>query len=837
MKKMHAALAVSVSLGALSMPAYAQDASPQEGASAAGGTIIVTARRKDEDIQDVPLNIQAVGGDDLKKLEIRQFADITAAVPGLSLEANNQSFGRRASIRGLDFSSNASGSAASVEFYRNDSPITPGALFQALYDIGQIEVLRGPQGTLKGRASPSGSISLTTRRPDLYEAGGYMSGSYAEHGRWSTEGAFNVPLIEDKLAVRVAGFIGESEASGVHGLNLKTGRIDKNTFDNTEAVRASVRADPFDGVLLLDFNYEVINNKNRFFGSGEFRQVESFRNVNGAAGASPVTIRPKDDLSVGAAAGTSNSKYTIFNWQAQLNLFGQSLTYVGSQVDGDIISYAPDDVAGLLATDVAANGVQFGQTAFSIPDHFTKTHEVRLQNQDRIGGIFDYVIGGLFSKQGTSTDIVRVVASGGDPVSGALALSVRLPVYRFRIAKENSLFANLTAHIGDRLEISGGVRKIKSGQDSGVATGATLASGSQPFLNPDLSTFTDGVANHRCYGYRGGVSLKFKSTYDYANCDPVRKATIYSASAKYNVTDNLMVYASYGTSWRPGNSVIGYRGVQGAFVNQFLELANEKSKSIEGGFKSRWLDDKLTFNLTVYRQTFKNFPYRLSTPILSTAAPGSNALTAGFQFVVPTDPKITGFEAEFAFAPSDNFNLGAILSYANGKIKNAAVPCVDLNDDNVQDQSPPSGDALLAHVGNNQVDICSTNLTSSIAPKWQGSVNGEFSQPFSDNLDGFLRGLVTWKGSSVGDLANQFDQTKSYALVNLYAGLRDPDGAWDVTLFAKNLTDTRRVTARTGVAQSTVLGGRAVDSTQYVGINVTEPRQFGVSARIAFGSR
>lgn len=834
MKIRHAILATAVSVTALGLPVSHANAQGAE-SDAGGDGIIVMARRREESLQEVPLNVQALGGQELQKLEIRRFEDLTTAVPGLSLTTNNSPVSGAATMRGLDFISNASGAATSVEFYRNEAPTSPGPIFQAMYDIGQVEVLRGPQGTLQGRSSPSGSITITTKKPVMDEVGGYISGTIAEDGKWQGEGAINVPIIENILAARIAGFVGRNRISGVFGINPISERIDRNVFRETEAMRVSISADPLDGVLLLDFNYEAMQTKSRQYGSGEFRQVESFSNVNPMAGPSPISITPKDDLVPSALASTARQSYKFYNWRGQLNLLGQSLIYVGAHTRNSVHAFAPDDVGGFFG-NATPFGVPFGQDTITNPIHKRTSHEIRLQSDERIAGIFEYVVGALFVRDASPTTLFRATGFGTFGTAANNYSDARLNLvalsgtHRFRVAKENSFFGNITAHITDRFEISGGIRRIRSGQDSGVGVGPATT---------DLSQFNDITSLHRCYGYSDGVDLDINSTFDYSTCEPSRKATIYNLSASYDVTDNIMVYATYGTSWRPGNSIIGYRGLPGPFLSQFLELADEKSEAFEGGFKSTWLDNSLRFNVSVYHQKFENYPYRLGTPVISTAAPGAPVIANAFQFVVPTDPKITGFEAELAWDPIDNFTLAANLAYANGKISNASLPCVDLNDDNIPDQGPePTGPELNAEVGANQVDLCSTNLSASTAPKWSGTLFSEYSHELGMNYEGFIRTLVTWRGSGKGDLLNQFDSTKSYALVNLFLGVRDPEGAWDVTVYGRNLFNTRRVTARTGVAQTTNLRDAGASSaTNYVGINVTDPREFGVTARFAIGSR
>lgn len=809
----------SVSAVAIATPAFAQDAN-QSGeqalndASATVNAIIVTARRRDELLQDVPAVIQAVSGDQLQKLEFRQFEEVQAVVPGLNLESTLGGTTGKATLRGVDFDARAAGTNTSVEFYRNDAAIPLAGVFQALYDVDQIEVLRGPQGTLKGRASPSGSITVKTRKPNLFEAGAYMSGSVAERDRWNFNGAINVPVIGDKLGVRIAGFVGENRGNLVRGLNLVTGDIDDDIFDKTDAIRASAHADPLDGVLLLDFNYEHINREGR-----NYNQVESFSLVDPTAGASPVTIRSKDYLGVGALPNTSDNSIRIYNWQGQLNLFGQSLIYLGQDYHQLIDNFSAQDSAGVLANPVV-NGVPYVQTAVSLSD--TTVHEVRLQNQDRVLGMFDYVVGYMNIKQSGGTDLPSFLLGSTPSSFGAPFLNltapagiVSVPIERFRRAKEESFYGNLTFHLSERTEISGGARRIILKQDSGLFANGRL-----------LAAATD------C---RGFPSI--------AGCLPSTKATIYSASASHEFTDNVMAYANFGTSYRPGNVVVAtaFTGI-GPFLGQFIRPPDEKSKSYEIGVKSSWLNNTLTLNVAGYYQEFTNFAFRPGSPVLALRDVATSAATASITsfdgLVVPADAKIKGVEAELSWMPSDNFNLSAVLSYTDGKISDALFPCVDLDNDNVPDTVVPTAAQLFNEVGANQVDTCTGSTSPGAAPKFAGSVVAEYSNEFAFGMEGFVRGLVNFKGNNQGVGPNPLDSVSSFALLDLFLGVRDPDGAWNVMLYGKNILDTHRVLTRTDAALTTTFRfSPATSATNYLGITTTPPQEFGVSARIAVGSR
>ena len=819
----------SASIIALATPAAAQDTGARaitDAANAGTGiddVIMVTARRREESIQEVPLSIQAVDGDNLEALEINQFEDVASLVPGLSLMAGEGGIGGSSSLRGISFDARASGSATSVEFYRNDAVIPQQRLFQALYDIERIEVLRGPQGTLRGRASPSGAVNVTTRRPDLYQAGGYMSGSLAEDARYQVDGAVNLPLINGKLGVRVAGFFGENRGNEVRGLNVATGEVDDDIFDKAEAIRASVRADPLDGVLLLDFNYEGVSREFR-----QYNQVRSFSLASPGAGASPTTITAGDRLGIGALPTLSEQTTKIYNWQGQLNLFEQSLVYIGQYSESDIFSLVPQDFAGVFANPIAG-GERFAQDTLS-PSN-AEVHEVRLQNQDRLFGLLDYVVGYL-NITGESPTIfygpTGIAVPTANPPFAQLVAVVPTGRDRFRSDEEESYFGNLTVHLGDRTELSGGIRHIRFKADSGIRVDLTGGGRNTP-----LDQFTEIPSIRRCFGNP-----------DVPGCLPTKKATIYIASAKHEFTDNLMVYATYGSSFRPGNSLVGYQGnIIGTFLDQFINLPDETSDSYEAGVKSAWFDNRLLFNLSVYHQEFSNYPVRPTSPVPSVNPVAPATLITPFNFVTPVDAKVTGFEAELSFDVSDNFFASTNLAYVDGRFSETPFPCVDLDNDNMPDTGSFSAAQLFAEAGANQVDTCLISGTPGATAPWQGTVLAEYNIPVSTFGEGFVRGLLTWKGNSEGDSLNPLDSVDGFGLLDLYAGVRHPDGNWDLTLFVRNALDTDRILAAGESPLLTTLravGGPTIGSTSatnYQLITTTRPREFGVSLRVAIGSR
>ena len=284
-----------------------------------------------------------------------------------------------------------------------------------------------------------------------------------------------------------------------------------------------------------------------------------------------------------------------------------------------------------------------------------------------------------------------------------------------------------------------------------------------------------------------------------------------------------------------------------ALQASFSRTDPEKSKSYEVGFKSDWLDNRLRLNVTAYYQKFTNYPFRNLGGVYSinpTSYDPNNLATLRVeapQYASAVKVKVKGVEGELFFDPNDNINLGMTVSYADGKIKNGLTPCTDLNGDGVDDRvsAPPNAQALFAATGTDFVSVCNVNQRANASAPWNGTFTGELKLPVGDTYEAYLRGLFSWKGSSQGEPTNNFDQIKKYGILNLFVGLRDPEGAWDVNLYGKNITNTFRILNFADAASTTTptLTHGTVASTNYFGINVTEPREFGITARIAFGSR
>lgn len=747
--------------------------------------IIVTARRREESLQDVPQTVNAVSGAMLERLNLQKFEDVQAVVPGLTLSSGSNGYSTSATIRGASFQAESS-ATPTVEFYLNDALIQSVFLFQSTFDVGQIEVLRGPQGTLRGRASPSGSITVTTRRPDLQEIGGFVNMTGTHRGGINVNGGFNLPVISDVLAIRVAGIIDHNDYDHVTSINNRI-----NPFAESTGGRASALFEPTDW-LSASVMYQHLEKDVR-----SFSQVESLSIADPSAPTVAPVIRASDRLSINDGASLLHQKQDILTGQVDVRFAGQKLTYVGSHSKGDIKLVSPQDSANIF------RNYEFYQDTHN----FIKqtTHELRLASEERLFNIFDYTVGYFHSDFNTPTDLIQRSAV---TLFGSLRTIANTPIERRGRSKEESFFGNLTAHIGDATELSGGVRRIDFKDSSALrVSGATL--------------FSREIEH---------------------------KPTVYNFSLSHRFSDDFLAYANTGSSWRNGPFLVGVFRPLTPRLQQFIDLKPEKSKSYEIGFKASVLEKRARLNVSAFKQDYDGLIYR-GVPVyfVDLTATGERPNTANF--LANVDSKIHGFDIDTALQVTPRWSVSTTFSYAKGKIKDQMIACTDINGDGIPDRNPgtPTVAQIKASAGGEAVAQCRTSGPTSFAPKWTLNAQSEYAAPVAGGVDGYVRGLLTYYPKNRQDPDNPYDNVTNYGLLNVYAGIRDTDGAWEVSLFAKNVTNTGVTLNRSnGVTTTGVQAlqpptfrttiGQSIGSS-YLTANYTAPREVGLNVRYAFGSR
>jgi iron complex outermembrane recepter protein len=852
MRSQRAALLASVALAiGGTTAAHAQDASePAASSGQESNDIIVTARRRDESLQDVPQTVNAVSSETIQKLRILNASDITRVVTGLSIEGSSSGsggFGASTGIRGVPTFLNSNASPI-VQYYLNDAPVGGGPdVTSAFFDIGQVEVLKGPQGTLRGRSAPGGAITITTRRPDLDEVGGYASMSGSDKGNINVQGAVGLPIVPGVLALRVAGVVDHNDGSGVTSVNK---RLDP--YDRTEVLRATLLFQPSPD-FTASVMYQRYWNSSRSFG-----QVAGAGNgINGPA------ISPRDRLGITDQPTQRQSAIHFVAGQADWRFAGQKLSYVGSYKKNAANGRSPQDAANVLP------GIEYYQ--FTDTPSESLSQELRLSSEERIAGIFDYVVGGFYSKftAHPTVDAVAQFLTGAFGRPGAPAVQDPLTRYTLRTAitidpveTETSVFGNLTAHLGENTELSVGGRYIefkrRDRYELGLLGGFNALNNPTPlpaFNIPALPCSSLAVLNPLLAGavtspiYGAPVCDLPIGSRSLQNVDRRSKFTpfVYNVSLSHKFTPDFMVYGNVGTAFRSAGPQIGLTSLTSCCtqlggpnlgtIDDLIFHGQEKSTSYEVGFKSTFLDRRARLNVSLFKQKFDNYFFLTqSVRYLGVTTDLASASVNSSEFTADVDAKVKGIDVEAGFQITPRWSVDLAFTWSKAELDNALVPCNDGNFDGTPDSIVPTTQAFInAGV---LVARCRSNAAISRTPRWNLSAQSEFSQPLSDRVDGFVRGNFVYYPDNPN--SSQGVVIDKYSLLNAFAGIRSPDGDWEVSLFANNLLNTKQVLSINPVvpvSSGNVAGVFGRPAAGYQQIAYTPRREFGLQVRYAFGSR
>lgn len=819
----------SAGIGALCAPAIAhaqQVESEADQPSVDEGAIVVFARREAENVQDVPVSIQVVTGETLQKQLITRAEDISKFAAGLRLTSQNDSSGGLIILRGVRWAP-GSGTEA-IPIYLNDISFQPGDVLQSLFDIQQVEVLRGPQGTIRGAPSIAGAVTITTRKPDLDEFGGYASGLLGTHNRWYVQGAVNAPIIQDKLAIRIAGLLDNSEANRVHSLAPGA----KNPKLRTGNIRASVLFEPTD-TLSIGASYQYMKNSGTIYsqvagpGSPGVPARNIPANYNGPA------LQADDYKAVSDLGRDAKASRRLITVNASWDVLGQRLSYnYGLRKTGD---------GGSANVDVGNVVPGFDRRSSDGPqppngNSYYNVHELRLSSIRGGDRFFDYDIGYYRNRsqgQPTPTSLVYRPGSFGVPgaeVPGAVTTAVEryaIPITtRIKLAIRNeSYYGNLQLHLPGDTELSGGIRHIRDRRPANInITSGSFFSlfrnptgGALPCTNPAFG----GAINSPVYpGYCDfpvAAGVAFSATEDY---NKQYSATIWNASLSHKFTPDILGYATVGTSWRQGLPAIANSGLP----SSLLFPDPEKATSYELGVKAT-IAGTLRVNVDVFQIDYKG---QLTTGegVNYYDAVNQNIGTTSLAFYTNVDAKVRGVEAEVNFQPTRQINLGLNLSYSKIKSQGGTVPC--------NDTSRPLSPA-------NPINTCPSpkGKTLNVSSPFQASANGSYTVPFG-SVEGYFRFNVEYQGrnpnisSSAPARGRGVTPTPAYAIVDLFAGVTGGDSAWDVGVYAKNVFNKKQE-----LSSLPLNNGVFTDfgPTGYDVINTTVPRELGLSVRYSFGSR
>ena len=618
-----AGFAIAGGIGAA--PAVAQDSSGIE-EDGTLGTIIVTAQRREENIQDVPISVTAIGEDQLVALNSGG-ADIRALsgkVPSLLVES---SFGRtfpRFYIRGLgntDFDFNASQPVSLVyDDVVLENPILKGF---PVFDMQQVEVLRGPQGTLFGRNTPAGIVKFDSVKPqDVSE--GYGRISYGRFNNINAEAAVNVPM-GDRFAVRVSGLYQRQDDWVDNVLPSGTEEDALGGYEDL-AFRLQAQGQLTDDLeVLVAGQFRSLDGTARIFRANNFTRGQEGLNEN--FDRNRVSVDGKNDQSL----DTSNLSAKV-TW----DLGPVSLISVTSYWHGTSTSVGDVDGgfgANFLPPALYGPGdIPFtAETRDSVPGLDQFTQEVRIASNG--DGPLSYQAGFFYFDEDLEI-LSENYSTLGDPLNAPGG--VNIVVAQEQNSKSYGVFGSVTFDITDQLSLTGGVRYNDDKRDFVVVRSQDTQF--PTFLQNPLGTVTREVSDD---------------------------TVTWDASAVYEVNPDLNLYARVARGYR-APSIQGrilFPPATATPLEDGVTIADSETiTSYEGGLKSTLLGGRARFNLA-------GFLYNLNDAQLTAVGGDVNAN----RLVNADNVRGYGFEMDAELAATDNLLLTAGLSYNNTEIQDEGL--------------------------------------------------------------------------------------------------------------------------------------------------------------------
>jgi iron complex outermembrane receptor protein len=761
-------------------PGAAQaQASGSPASASAVQELVVTARRREENLQDVPAAVQVLGAAALVARGIHTEQDLQTAVPGLLVRTNNNQFQLNYVMRGESFEP-YSGSVPGVQPYVNEVALS-GNTPPPFYDLENVQVLKGPQGTLFGRNSTGGAVLYTTAQPRS-EFGGYASAEYSRFDRLITEGGVNVPIGEDKVLLRLAGTY-QSGGAFVHNIynntdegdsKVKSGRITlvlkpNEMLSNTTMLQhTNIKATNVGkfityvapcGVGAANPCWETPSNAffQRFITSAPGTYSPGWPNgfiPNVGVADLPAYLKARGKYVVDSdSTGVNNARDTIVINTTSLelspsatlkNIFGYSKTRRRSQTDNDNTPYP------LLQTGPA--GFLEHRDTRQVSD------EVQLQGQ-LMENRLSYIVGAFYADNRAEYD---------SPLTGfTYVVAANLPVsftlrYRARtVDKSTAVYTQETFKVTDRLNLTAGVRWSKDKLSILHLPGSTF------FGSPGQQTSVDHVS--------------------------------WTLSADYRFTPELLGYVTSRSGWRVGGynpfvpTGTGNRVNASAGGNYFPE---EKVKDVEVGakFGGRLAGMPVRLNVDGYYLWAKNIEKTGTTIVAGRVTSATLSIPAG---------EVFGVEADGDIHPTEWLSLGGTFSYTFGKYTK------------------------------NRSSIFGQNVvfdTFPDTPMYSGTVYAEAVQDLG--TAGRLKYHVDAYAQSsfhITSLGNSFipgDRLPGYTLLNARLDWSEPMGAKGITAsaFVKNATNKYYYTG----------GGGGVQANGTNSGNFGLPRTYGVALRADF---
>lgn len=769
--RLYRTLLLGAAAAALATAAQAQDVD-----SVAVEEITVTAQKRAENVQDVPLSVTAISGQAMEQAGVSSMVDLAATVPSVMMDSSNNLRNTNIAIRGIGSSGTNPGIEPSVGVFLDGVYLPLGGMAQGeMLDIETVEILRGPQGTLYGRNTPVGALNITTRKPsrepeaqirfgagnyDLRHVAGYVGGG-----------------LTDSLAARFS-FWSRDRSGYEYNLFTQDDQNDSEVYGG----RLRVAYTPSD---VLEINviaqYSLMQQKCCV---AEQRDVTGpygiatpgFLAAQNALGLPFRNFDDRDHVVDADDVGDDWSESYGISVQADWSLAGgHTLTSITALQFWDNRAVVSADA---LPQAVYRNG----------QDTLVRTLSEELRIASPTGQVFEYLAGVFLFAQDMRFDQTSVYLQGANrtyPATFCSAPPCRLRVgdsatsYFTQETASWAVFGTGTFNITDRWSVTGGLRYSKDEKDTYI--------------------------HHYNNAAASPVLLRLQPPYLIGEVSRSEDSTTWSVNTKYNWTPEIMTFATVATGFKAG----GFNTRRVA-PNTPYEFEPETSTTYEAGVKSTLLDRRLVLNATVFNMVLEDFQESVLNPLTGTGFIVGNA----------GERRVRGVEVDFRARPHAQLSVDGGLAYMDAEF-------TDRTDGQCPVDRAPDGSAP---------GTCNFNgMTPEKSPKWKANLAAQWVQPVTGDLEAFGRAEATYtSGYAFLPTLDRAARQEALTLVNLRAGLRSEDSRWELAAWVRNLTDeSYYAQSTTQPLNAFVSGGGTAGARGFIGW-YAPPRTMGVEATVSF---
>ena len=762
-------------------PADEPDASANEADST---EIVVTAQKRAENVQDVPISIAAFTGETLEKNNVVNLEGLGKVTPNLSIAKGAQTSYVRLAVRGIGAASNTTVEPSVAVFLDGAYVPRVGAVISSLLDMESVEVLRGPQGTLFGRNASVGAVSFHTARPKFGDFSGEVTGEVGNGDRYKASGYVNVP-VGDQMAFRFAGsqqwFKGywhndfdDKQVGGTDDTILR-GSFRAETGPVEWVFRADYAKLKGDGATNIDFDRSSVNDT----------QWGIFSTVLGA----PDTDLNDRTMNQFLTADVDDEQWGVnstLSWDvgggSTIRLINNYRDWDNEQLDGDVI-FTPSQI--LSRTGLFDSRSQNHELQFISPSE--KWLDGRL---DLVAGLYyfheKYKQGERLHMNSQFCKIAPApakplcnafLAANGGTKKNATVQEVHQTVDSY------AAYAQANFHFNDQFFATVGGRFSKDQKEGSYdqQTNPLLANVRA------LETLTLPDIDDEKFTYRLGLN--------------------------YEPNEDILLFGTYSTGYKsagynsgagsPSLTTVGNPPI--VVTPERRVFDRETTENWELGAKTSWLDHKLTLNLTFYRMNIKGFQDRAFDGTSFTVRNAGNLRHQGFEF-------------DGVAKPLRNLSLFASVAYLDSEFTDY-----------------PNAANLPGLPGTQDLK----GEPATFAPKWSGRIGfdwtGDIGSGYSWDLNSNLSFVSKQFGGLVND-ANPQTIIDGYATLGARATLNGPDDRWSVSLFGNNLLDKQYEAGNLyqfldgplGLRNGVFPGSTAVRRLH------ADPRTYGVAATYRF---